>query len=112
MLDVRERLQQGPATTFEWDKEARASRELMSSAQKPLYSSKIIKAGALLTDTKTLLVHWDVEAFIRNNIDRMRRENIFGKASRSRVEDVLAIFRQRYLIENAVTKELVALVRY
>jgi hypothetical protein len=31
------------------------------------------------------------------NLERLRRENVLGKASRSRVEDVLAIFRQRYL---------------
>jgi hypothetical protein len=31
----------------------------------PPYTSKIIKAGALLADTKTLLSHWDVRASIR-----------------------------------------------
>ena len=41
----------------------------------------------------------------------IRRENVFGKASRSRVEDVLAIFRQRFLTEEAVTRALVVLVR-
>src|SRR5262245_12272055 len=45
------------------------------------------------------------------NLDRLRRENIFGKASRSRVEDVLAIFRQRFLGEEGVTKALVVLVQ-
>jgi hypothetical protein len=44
------------------------------------------------------------------NIDRVRRDNIFGKASRSRVDDILAIFRQRYLMEGSVTKALVTLV--
>ena len=34
---------------------------------------------------------------MQENLDRLRRENVFGKASRSRVEDMLAIFRQRYL---------------
>lgn len=76
------------------------------------YTSKIIKAGALLADTKTLLSHWDVEVSVRKNLDRIRRENIFGKASRSRVEDVLAIFRQRYLTEVSVTKALVTLVHH
>ena len=41
----------------------------------------------------------------------MQRDNIFGKASRSRVEAILAIFRQRYLYEESVTKALVTLVR-
>src|SRR3954470_13447282 len=75
------------------------------------YSSKIIKAGALIGDTKTLLSHWDATASVAENVDRVQRENVFGKASRSRVEDILAIFRQRYLAEESVTKALVALVR-
>jgi hypothetical protein len=75
------------------------------------YSSKIIKAGALLGDTKTFLLHWDTHASVAENMERMRRNNLFGKASRSRVEDVLAIFRQRYLAEECVTKALVSLVR-
>lgn len=75
------------------------------------YSSKIIKAGALIGDTKTLLSHWDVNASVAENISRVQRDNVFGKASRSRVEDILAIFRQRYLTEKSVTKALVTLVR-
>jgi hypothetical protein len=75
------------------------------------YSSKIIKAGALIGDTKTLLSHWDVDASVEENIYRVQRENVFGKASRSRVQDILAIFRQRYLTEEPVTRALVTLVR-
>lgn len=75
------------------------------------YSSKIIKAGALIGDTKTLLSHWDSTAPVAENIDRIQRDNVFGKASRSRVEDILAIFRQRYLGEESVTNALVTLVR-
>src|ERR1700726_2299143 len=75
------------------------------------YTSKIIKAGALIGDTKTLLSHWDVDAPVDENLNRVQRDNVFGKASRSRVEDILAIFRQRYLAEPSVTKALVALVR-
>ncbi len=79
--------------------------------QTPAYSSRIIKAGALLSDTKTLLAHWDGSTSVKENLERFRRENLFGKASRSRVEDVLAIFRQRYLTAPATTRALVALVR-
>ncbi|MBX0326682.1 DUF1819 family protein [Oscillochloris sp. ZM17-4] len=73
------------------------------------YSSKIIKAGALLSDTKTLLAYWDVGASVAENLDRFRRENLFGKASRSRVEDILLIFRQRYLDDPDILAALVAL---
>ena len=75
------------------------------------YTSRIIKAGALIGDTKTLLSHWDLDASVDENLSRVRRENVFGKASRSRVEDILGIFRQRYLSEQSVTKALVTLVR-
>ena len=74
------------------------------------YSSKIIKAGALLPDTKTLLSHWDSAATVPVNLGRLRRENVFGKASRSRVEDILAVFRQRYLTDPEVVRALVVLV--
>jgi len=83
----------------------------ISASVSPPYTSRIIKAGALLDDTKTLLSHWDATASVPANLDRIRRENVFGKASRSRVEDILAIFRQRYLTEAEVTKALVVLVK-
>src|SRR5438309_8712766 len=87
------------------------SKEKRLPSSPAVYSSKIIKAGALLADTKTLLAHWDVGASVHDNVERLRRENVFGKASRSRVEDILAIFRQRFLGEESVTCALVVLVR-
>lgn len=83
-------------------------KPLRSSAR---YSSKIIKAGALTGDTKTLLSCWDVTASVTENLNQVQRDNIFAKASRSRVVDILAIFRQRYLTEESVTKALVTLVQ-
>src|SRR5579864_6213584 len=91
-----------PASTTKLEKRLRSSAP---------YSSKIIKAGALIADTKTLLSHWDVGASVGENISRVQQDNVFGKASRSRVEDILAIFRKRYLTEESVTKALVTLVR-
>jgi hypothetical protein len=75
------------------------------------YSCKIIKAGALIGDTKTLLSQWNINASAAANISQMRQDNVFGKASRSRVEAILAIFRRRYLTEGSVTKALVTLVQ-
>jgi hypothetical protein len=88
-----------------------AEKKGVSGSAPPPYTSRIIKAGALLDDTKTLLSHWDVDGSVPDNLDRVRRENIFGKASRSRVEDILAVFRQRYLAETDVLKALVVLVK-
>jgi hypothetical protein len=75
------------------------------------YSSRIIKAGALIGDTKTLLSHWDIGVSVPENIKQVQRNNVFGKASRSRVEDILTIFRRRYLTEKSITKALVTLTR-
>lgn len=85
--------------------------ERPAQPSEPLYSSKIIKAGALLADTKTLLSQWDTTKTVPENLGRFRRENVFGKASRSRVEDILAVFRQRYLTDEEVIKALVVLVQ-
>jgi hypothetical protein len=87
------------------------SRASSISRSQQRYTSKIIKAGALLADTKTMLARWDETSSVSENLDRFRRENIFGKASRSRIEDMLAIFRQRYLTSEAVTRSLAILVR-
>ena len=75
------------------------------------YSSKIIKAGALLPDTKLLLETWDTGTDVENNLERVREENLLGKSSRSRVEDVLLVFRQRYLKAAEMLRALVALVK-
>ena len=77
----------------------------------PPYSSKIIKAGALLPDTKALLSAWDPGLSVSENLQRVRRQNLLGKTSRSRAEDILAIFRQRYLAEETVARALATIVR-
>lgn len=76
-----------------------------------LYTSKIIKAGALLADTKMLLSQWDMSTSVAGNLTHARQANIFGKASRSRVEDILIIFRQRYLTNPTVAAALATLVK-
>jgi Putative inner membrane protein (DUF1819) len=75
------------------------------------YSSKIIKAGALLPDTKLLLETWDTGTDVKINLERVREENLLGKSSRSRVEDVSLVFRQRYLKDPEMLRALVALVK-
>lgn len=83
----------------------------LNPSQMMIYTSKIIKAGALLADTKTLFTHWSEPHSVTENLERFRRDNLFGKTSRSRVEDILAIFRQRYLADTQLTKALTALVK-
>lgn len=78
---------------------------------KAIYSSKIIKASALLADTKMLLSYWDESLSTEENLHGAYSENIFGKASRSRVKDILAILRQRYFKDPSVSRALVTFVR-
>jgi hypothetical protein len=83
----------------------------LTESPEPIYTSRIIKASALIADTKVLLAEWDLERSVAENLDRARRENIFGKASRKRVEDILTIFRQRYFDDADVGTALVTLVQ-
>jgi hypothetical protein len=90
-------------------KEEEVQDSLMARSRN-VYSSRIIKAGALLPDTLTLFANWDASQSVTENLQRLQRENLFGKASRSRIKDILAIFRQRYLRDAANTKALARLV--
>ena len=76
-----------------------------------LYTSRIIKASALISDTKTLLSQWDLSKDVPENFERFRSENVLGKATRSRVVDILKIFRQRYFDDPEVGQSLAALVQ-
>ena len=80
------------------------------SAPSP-YTARIIKAGALLPDTKALLSCWDPHRSVNENLAQIRRKNLLGKSSRSRAADILAIFRQRYLTEAHVANALARLVK-
>lgn len=82
----------------------------MNKISVALYTSKIIKAGALIDDTKTLLTNWDVSQTVKLNLSRLQSQNIFGKATRSRVEDILVVFRQRYLDDPALIDSLLLLM--
>jgi len=93
--------------------DGKANRRGQVTADPPssLYTTKIIKAGALLSDTKVLFSCWNPEQSLAENLREVRRRNLLGKTSRSRAEDILAIFRQRYLREESVAKALARLIR-
>lgn len=82
----------------------------MENNSTELYTSKIIKAGALIDDTKTMLANWESSQTVKLNLSRLRNQNIFGKATRSRIEDILGIFRQRYLDDPALIGSLLVLM--
>jgi hypothetical protein len=68
---------------------ARASHDVKDS-------SKILKAGALLPDTKLLLLEWDEGLDVQSYLEKVRQDNLFGMAC-SRMEDILGVFKQHYL---------------
>ncbi|MCX6915667.1 MAG: DUF1819 family protein, partial [Verrucomicrobia bacterium] len=82
-----------------------------SATAAPLYTSRIIKASALIADTRLLLAEWEPARPVAENLDRLRRQNVFGKTSRSRIEDILVIFRQRYFDDPDVGAALVTLAQ-
>jgi len=86
-------------------------RMQMKTSNMQIYSSKILKSGGILSETKILLANWDNSVSIQDNFNRFRQTNILGKSSRSRVEDILMVFRQRYLKEVQVTEALICLIR-
>ncbi len=82
-----------------------------SAITSPSYSTKIIKAGALIPDTKALLSVWDPRLSVSENLRLMRHHNLLGKTTRSRAKDILAIFRQRYLSDENNARALATIVR-
>ena len=91
--------------------EATQRVSMMPTTQRPTYTARIIKASALLPDTRALLSAWDMHASVASNLDTMQRQNVIGTSSRSRLSDILLIFRQRYLADPAVLAGLVTLAR-
>lgn len=81
----------------------------MTEIEERPYTSKLIKATALLADTRLLLNAWDPDQDAAANMARLQAENIFGKASTRRINDVSRIFRQRYFDDPEVGRGLVTL---
>lgn len=59
-------------------------------------SSRIIKGGALLEESRRFVEAWDDAVSDEENVDRFRTRNLLGKRSRARTDDTLAILRQRF----------------
>lgn len=75
------------------------------------YTSKIIKGGALMPDTVSILAAWDMAMSPEQNLDRLLRQNVLSKSSRMRSADVLTVFRRRYVTSPDMLVGLVTLVR-
>lgn len=75
------------------------------------FTSRIIKAGAVLDDTRVLLGDWDEGRSADENLRLALSANVFGRASRSRVEDLLPVLRSRYCRDGDVACALHRIVR-
>jgi hypothetical protein len=58
-------------------------------------TSRIIKGGALLEESRRFVETWDDALSPEDNLQAFRTKNLLGKRSRSRAVDTLAILRQR-----------------
>jgi len=63
----------------------------------PLFTARILKAGASLGDVRRLLEVWDDEASPQANLRAIVQGNLLGKATRTRAADVSAALRARYV---------------
>jgi hypothetical protein len=66
-------------------------------------TSRIIKGGALLEESRRFIESWDDEKTGVENLQELQARNLLGKRSRSRAEDTLAILRQRLVSEDTRT---------
>jgi hypothetical protein len=60
-------------------------------------TTRIIKGGALLEDSRRFVDQWDPGRTPEANLQEFRSRNVLGKRSRSRGDDALAILRQRFV---------------
>jgi hypothetical protein len=60
-------------------------------------TSRIIKGGALLEESRRFVDMWNCEAAPEQNLAAFRGRNLLGKRSRARAEDTIAILRQRFV---------------
>ena len=61
------------------------------------YSTRIIKGGALLEESRRFVESWDDELTAQTNLEQFLTHNLLGKKSRARAEDTIAILRQRFV---------------
>lgn len=61
------------------------------------FTTRIIKGGALLAETRRLIEVWNEEVSPQDNLERIRTENLLSLPSRKRTEEALTILRQRFI---------------
>ncbi|MDE0122005.1 MAG: DUF1819 family protein [bacterium] len=63
-----------------------------------VYTSRLLKGGAVMEDTRRVVELWDPSISPRANLDRISVQNLLGKPSRSRIDDLLyRVIQRRYV---------------
>ncbi len=55
------------------------------------YTSRLLKGGAVLEETRRVVELWDLSLSAFENLDRISRKNLLGKASRVRLDEVIFV---------------------
>lgn len=63
------------------------------------YTTRLLKGGAVLDDTRRVVELWDLTLAPRANLEKLSAENPLGKRSRSRLDDLLYWVIQRRFID-------------
>ena len=61
------------------------------------FTTRIIKGGALLAESRRLVDVWNDGESTQDNLERIRSHNLLGLPSRARTADTLEILRQRFI---------------
>lgn len=75
------------------------------------FTAKIIRAPALLNDSKIFLSTWDEKLSIEQNLQIATQQNIFGRRARSYVKQILESFRERFIFGDERDRALRRLVK-
>ena len=63
-----------------------------------VYTSRLLKGGAALQDTRRVVELWDPDLSPGDNLQRLSADNLLGKPSRSRIDDLLYwVIQRRYV---------------
>lgn len=73
------------------------------------YTTQVVNGGALLAETRLLLSLWDQSLDIDENLCMVQMNNVLGKASRNRVERIIAAFQRRYASDPDLLNGLIVL---
>lgn len=69
----------------------------MSTAGYKSYNLK--NTSGSVADINLLVSNWDESKSVEQNLDNAVEKNLFGKTSRKRVQDLLKVFRERFLVD-------------